>query len=311
MPSGARPADSKELVMIKLSPATRLASPVDTAAFGEYRIPDSPGPLLRFTGRITADGEFTARPFRYHLYGGWFCPWSQRVAITRALAGLEDIVGMSFVDGARDGRGWAFRERYGPDPVNGFTLLRQVYEATEEGFDGHVSVPALWDRATARLVSNDCAGIGVDLATRFQHLAAPLVDTYPERLRDRIEALDRWLGPAVNHGVGAAAAPGRPNHAREALLDAFEQLDGRLARDRFLLGDDLTEADIRLWVTLVRYDVGPNARRTINPGLHVYPHLWSYARELYRIPAFRDTTDFASFARPGAILPDWTAPSGR
>ncbi|MET8154105.1 glutathione S-transferase C-terminal domain-containing protein [Actinoplanes sp. NPDC049668] len=292
--------------MVKMSPATRLATPVDTAAYGEYRIPDTPGPLLRFTGRITETGDFTARPFRYHVYGGWFCPWSQRVAITRALSGLEDIVGMSFVDGARDGRGWAFRERYGPDPVNGFTLLREVYEATEEGFDGHICVPALWDRANARLVSNDCVGIGIDLATRFRHLTEPLVETYPERLRDRIEELDRWLGPAVNHGAGAAGSPGP---ARTALLEAFEQLDDRLSRSRYLLGDDLTEADIRLWVTLVRYDVGVNAERTINPGLHVYPHLWSYARALYRIPAFRDTTDFASFSRPGATRPNWNEPT--
>nr|BFE71778.1 hypothetical protein GCM10020092_050790 [Actinoplanes digitatis] len=240
------------------------------------------------------------------MYGGWFCPWSQRVAITRALAGLEDIVGMSYVDGARDGRGWAFRERYGPDPVNGFTLLREVYEATEEGFDGHVCVPALWDRANTRLVSNDCATIGIDLATRFRHLAEPVIETYPERLRDRIEELDRWLGPAVNHGAGAAGGPGP---ARTALLEAFEQLDDRLSRSRYLLGDDLTEADVRLWVTLVRYDVGVNAERAVNPGLHVYPHLWSYARALYRIPAFHDTTDFDSFSRPGAIRPDWDEPT--
>ncbi|MFI7599876.1 glutathione S-transferase C-terminal domain-containing protein [Actinoplanes sp. NPDC049681] len=294
--------------MVKLSAATRLAGPVDVATYGEYRIPDTPGPLLRFTGRITADGEFTARPFRYHVYGGWFCPWSHRVAITRALAGLEDIVTMSFVDGERDGRGWAFREQYGPDPVNGFTLLREVYEATEENFDGHVCVPALWDRATSRLVSNDSRGIGIDLATRFGHLATPVIHTYPQRLRDGIEQLDGWLGPAVNHGVGAA---GRPGPARDALLEAFEQLDGRLSRSRYLLGDEVTEADIRLWVTLVRYDVGPNAGRTINPGLHVYPHLWSYARDLYTIAAFRDTTDFAAFSRPGAVLPDWSAPADR
>lgn len=294
--------------MAKLSQATRLAGPVDIATYGEYRIPDTPGPLLRFTGRITAEGEFTARPFRYHVYGGWFCPWSHRVAITRALAGLEDIVTMSFVDGERDGRGWAFRDQYGPDPVNGFTLLREVYEATEEGFDGHVCVPALWDRATARLVSNDSRGIGIDLATRFGHLAAPVIRTYPEHLREDIEQLDGWLGPAVNHGVGAAV---RPGPARDALLEAFEQLDGRLSRSRYLLGDELTEADVRLWVTLVRYDVGPNAGRTVNPGLHVYPHLWSYARDLYTIPAFRDTTDFATFSRPGALLPDWSAPADR
>jgi putative glutathione S-transferase len=298
--------------------AGRFATPVDVATYGEYRIhrsPDDPRPLLRFNARIAADGyagQFTAKPDRYHLYGGRFCPWSQRVAITRSLAGLSGVVSLSYVDGKRDGRGWAFRERNGPDPVNGFTLLREAYEATEEGFDGHVSVPALWDRASAQLVSNDCHTIGVDFATKFGRVARPVLDTYPEEHRDEIEELDRWIGPAVNHGVGAAARPGMDGErARAALLDAFARLDDRLARSRYLVGDSLTEADIRLWVTLVRYDVGANAHRTINPGLHVYAHLWAYARDLYRMPAFRQTTDFASFSAPGALAPDWHAPSDR
>jgi putative glutathione S-transferase len=298
--------------MSRLLPVIRLASPVDIAAYGEYRVrrdPADPRPLLRFTARISDDGyagEFTARPYRYHIYGGWFCPWSQRVAITRILAGLSDVVTMSYVDNGRDGRGWAFRERHGPDPVNGFTLLRQAYEATEDGFDGHISVPALWDRATAQLASNDYCGIGIDLATKFRHVAQPLVDTYPAAHRAEIEELDRWLGPAVNHGVTHAARPGSVGaRARSALLDAFAQLDAHLAGRRYLVGESLTEADIRLWVTLVRYDVGPNSRRTINPGLHAYPNLWAYARDLYRIPAFRHTTDFSSFTEPGAHMSDW------
>jgi putative glutathione S-transferase len=298
--------------MVKISSKTRLAGPTDVEAYGEYTIrqdPDDPRPLLRFTGRITGDGPFTARPSRYHVYGGWFCPWSQRVAITRELAGVRDLVTMSYVDGSRDSRGWAFRETYGPDPVNGFAFLREAYEATEEGFDGHVSVPTLWDRFSSRVVSNDCAGIGIDLATSYRHLAEPVTETYPVGLRDQIEELDRWLGPAVNHGVGAAAH-GDPS-ARAALLEAFELLDARLADSRYLLGDALTEADVRLWVTLVRYDAGANAGRTINPGLHVYPYLWAYARDLYTIPAFRDTTDFSSFTRPGARPSDWTAPTRR
>jgi putative glutathione S-transferase len=284
---------------LHLSDKTRLAGPVDVATYGEYRT----RPAVTFTGRITEDGAFTPRPFRYHLYGGWFCPWSHRVAITRELAGLHEVVTMSYVDGERDGRGWAFRERYGPDPVNGFRLLREAYEATDEGYAGHVAVPTLWDRFGSRVVSNDTTAIGIDLATRFRHLADSPVDTYPTALRDRIDAFDRWLRPAVNEGVSRAA---RGDHtARQTLLEAFEQLDARLSADDYLIGGVLTEADVRLWVTLVRYDAGPNARRIINPGLHVYPHLWRYARRLLGIPAFRDTTDFTAFTTPGAALPDW------
>ena len=286
--------------MLHLSAKTHLATPVDIERHGEYRI----APEVAFFGRITEDGPFTARPFRYHVYGGWFCPWSHQVAITRELAGLHDLVTMSYVDNERDGRGWAFRETHGPDPVNGFTLLRQAYEATVEGFSGHIAVPTLWDRFTAQVVSNEARGIGVDLATGFRHLAHDPVDTYPAGLRDGIDELDRWLRPAVNEGVAAAARGSQA--ARATLLDAFELLDARLAHSPFLIGDTLTEADIRLWVTLVRYDVGPNARRTINAGLHVYPHLWRYARTLYQIPAFHQTTDFAAFTRPRTEVPDWS-----
>ncbi|BCJ68622.1 glutathione S-transferase C-terminal domain-containing protein [Polymorphospora rubra] len=295
-----------------------LASPADTRRFGEYRItrrPDDPRPLYRFADRIVEDGaagDLTARAGRYHLYAGRFCPWSQRLEITRALANLTEVVTLSYVDNERDGRGWAFRERFGPDPVNGFSLLRQAYEATEEGFDGHVSVPTLWDRASARVASNDFKTIGIDLATRFRRVAEPVTDTYPEAHRAEIEELDAWLGPVVNHGVGVAARPGPEGvKARAALLDAFAALDSRLATRRYLVGPTVTEADIRLWVTLVRFDVGPNARRSINSGLHVYPHLWAYARDLYTLPAFRDSTDFDSFAAPGAELPDWHEPAHR
>lgn len=279
---------------IDLTGTTRLADPADVAKYGAHRRRTD----VSLTGRITGEAA------RYHLYGGWFCPWSQRVAITRELAGLRDVVTMSYVDDERDARGWAFRERYGPDPVNGFTLLSQAYEATDPAFRGYSAVPTLWDRRTSTVVSNDETGIGIDLATRFGHLATgPVTETYPPELRAKIDAMDRWLRPAVNEGISAAAAG--PGPARDLLLDAFELLDGRLAHTDYLVGEALTEADIRLWVTLIRYDAAPNARRTINPGLHVYPHLWRYTRALYEIPAFRDTTNFASFTVPGTPTPGW------
>ena len=198
---------------------------------------------------------------------------------------------MSYVDGRRDARGWAFRASNGPDPVNGFTLLREAYDATEPGFDGHVSVPTLWDRTTGTVASNQFATIGIDLATQFRAFATPSIDTYPAELAADIEALDRWIGPAVNQGVNAAAADTPAGRAaRTALLDAFAELERRLSNDRFLLGERVTEADIRLFVTLVRYDAGANADRTISPGLDTFPNLWAYARDLYAIPAFRSTT---------------------
>ena len=234
-----------------------------------------------------------------------------RVTIQLALNGLEDVVTVSYVDDRRDGRGWGFRAGRGTDPVNGFTLLRDAYEATEPGFDGHVSVPTLWDRERGVVVSNEYTGIGIDLATQFGP-SSNGTDSYPIDLRPEIDELDRWLGPAVNKGAHAAAGTGPDaGAARATLLDAFVELDIRLADRRYLLGPAITEADVRLWVTLVRYDAAPNARRTISGGLHEHPHLWAYARDLYQHPAFRNTTDFASFTAPGATLPDWDAPHDR
>ena len=290
-----------------------FASPTDTSIHGEYRIQRIPGderPLYRFEGRISTDGStpFAAESGRYHIYSGWFCPWAQRVTIAHALAGLRDVISVSYVDGTRDARGWAFRATHGADPVNGFTLLRDAYEATEPGFDGHVSVPTLWDRVTGTVASNQYKTIGIDLATQFGALSIPVIETYPADLADDIEALDRWIGPAVNQGVnGAAGTRPAAAAARTTLLDAFAELDQRLGSSRFLLGGRVTEADIRLFVTLVRFDQTVNADRAINAGLHTYENLWAYARDLYSIRAFRDTTDFSSFSSLAA----WNNPSHR
>ena len=290
----------------------RYASAVDMQTYGPYRInrdPSDPRPLYRFTGRLTADGSsgWRAEPGRYHLYSGWFCPWAQRTLIQRALNGLEDVVSVSYVDNARDARGWGFRETYGPDPVNGFTLLRDAYELTEPGFDGHVSVPTLWDRETGRIVSNDFIGIGIDLATQFGEWSNG-AETYPEELRADIEELDAWLKPAVNHGVHLAVGSGDDALAARAKVDeAFTALDGRLTSRRYLLGSRLTEADVRLWVSLVRYDASKAGLLAGLRPLTAYASLWGYARDLYQQPAFRDTTDFTTFTVPGVTLSDWNA----
>jgi glutathionyl-hydroquinone reductase len=285
------------------------ASDVDVEKYGEYRIIRDDRPLYRFANRITSDGSsgFPAEPGRYHVYAGWFCPWSQRVTIEIELNGLRDAISVSYVDGERDGRGWAFRERNGPDPVNGFTLLREAYEVTEPGFDGHISVPTLWDRVTGRVVSNDFVGIGIDVATQFRPWSNG-VDTYPKALQNEIETLDGWIGPNINQAVGRAA--GDPA-ARAALLDVLSDLDQQLGSSRYLLGDFVTEADVRLWVTLVRYDAQSNVGGQIGPPLTDYANLWAYARNLYQLPAFSVTTDFSTFSRPDITLPNWGERSDR
>lgn len=294
-----------------MTTTTHFASQVDTETYGEYSIvrhPDDNRPLYRFTDRLGPGAEAG----RYHLYSGWFCPWAHRSTLVVALAGIESAVSVSYVDGGRDARGWGFREQTGPDPVNGFSFLRQAYEATEPGFDGHVSVPTLWDRQENRIHSNDYSTLDSDLATAFSAHSSTGLDLYPLDRRDEIERLDRWISPTVNHGVQRAARPGAEgDHARNDLASTFAELDASLRLSRYLLGDRLTLADVRLWVTLVRYDVGANAEGRAGKRLEEYPALWDYARDLFQHRAFRATTRLGSFTRSGATPPRWEAPVDR
>jgi glutathionyl-hydroquinone reductase len=317
------------------------ASPVDFDTFGDYGgrgkggpAPEFVRPPYPFRGRITADGSsgFPAEPGRYHLYVSWACPWAQRSAIVRKLLGLEAVISLSAVDPIRDGRGWAFRQGpgYSLDPVNGFSLLRQAYDATEPGYDGHISVPVLWDRQAGRIVSNHFPDITIDLETQFGRWADPAVDLYPERLRPEIDAINQVVYENVNNGVyrsGFARSQQAYHQAVTAVFATLDQLAERLAGQRYLVGAGLTEADVRLWVTLARFDAvyyshfKTNIRRITD-----YPSLWGYARDLYARPAFRETTNFDHIKRhyyithphlnPSRIVPDgpeldWSASSGR
>lgn len=289
--------------------STPFATPADTAVHGEYAInrsPDDPRPVYRFAGRLGTPWH-PAEPGRYHLYSGAFCPWAQRSVLVIELAGITDAVSVSYVDNARDGRGWAFREEHGPDPVNGFTLLRDAYEATEAGFDGHISVPTLWDRVTGQVVSNDFGLLDIDLASTFELSG---IELYPAQLRQEIDDLDGWIRPQVNQGAHAALGNGVDAHeAATRLREAFDRLDARLGRSRFLLGDQVTLADVRLWVTLVRYDAG--AARSGAPRLAEHPALWAYARDLYALPAFTRTTDFSSFGGAPELRAQWAVHDDR
>lgn len=287
-----------------------------------------------FRGRITADGSsgYPAVAGRYHLYISWACPWAQRTAIVRSLLGLQDVISLSAVDPIRDGRGWAFRagDGHGLDPVNGFAFLSEAYEASEPGYDGHVSVPVLWDKQTGAIVSNNFPDITIDLDTQFGAFADPSVRLYPEELRPEIDALNELIYASVNNGVyrcGFARSQQAYTEAVTELFRVLDELELRLSGQRYLIGPALTEADVRLWVTLARFDVvyyshfKASVRRLAD-----YPNLWAYARDLYSIPAFRSTTNFDHIKRhyyvtqgninPTRIVPvgpylDWDEPHGR
>jgi putative glutathione S-transferase len=284
-----------------------VASPVDFETYGDYAPPagayrregNLTSLIYPIDGRISDDGstEFGAETNRYHLYFSLYCPWAQRPLIALKLRGLENVVSWSAVDPVRDGRGWAFREGdgHGPDPVNGFTLLRDAYLATDPTFDGHVSVPALWDRATHRLVSNHYATMTVDLETCFTEWADPSVELYPEGHRAAIDAVNdeivRELGGGTYAALGARSQA-EYDAVSTRVFDALDRFEDRLASRRFLVAHHITDSDLLLYVNLVRFDVvaGPlgrlNLRRLVD-----YPNLWGYARDLYQRPAFRETTN--------------------
>jgi len=319
-----------------------VASPVDFETYGDYAPPAAAyrregnltSLIYPIDGRISDDGstEFGAETGRYHLYYSLYCPWAQRPLIALKLRGLDNVVSSSAVDPVRDGRGWAFREGdgHGPDPVNGFTLLRDAYLATDPTFDGHVSVPALWDRATHRLVSNHYATMTVDLETCFTEWADPSVELYPEGHRAAIDAVNDEI--VRDLGGGTYAALGARSQAEydavsTRVFGALDRFEDRLSTRRFLVAHHITDSDLLLYVNLVRFDVvaGPlgrlNLRRLVD-----YPNLWGYARDLYQRPAFRETTNLdhiktgtfrtGAGARTSRIVPagpssDWDAPHDR
>lgn len=248
------------------------ASPVDFDTYGDYgsykkgeeKPPDefvrAPYP---FRGRISADGSsgYPAQAGRYHLYISWACPWAQRTAIVRRLLGLEDVISMTVVDPIRDGRGWAFRNGPGHslDELNGFSFLREAYDATEPGYPGHISVPVLWDKSTHKIVSNNFPDITIDLDTQFGRWANPDVRLYPEEegLRAEIDEVNELVYSTVNNGVyrcGFAPSQQAYHAAVTDLFGTLDLLEARLADRRYLTGPRVTEADVRLWVTLARFD---------------------------------------------------------
>jgi putative glutathione S-transferase len=289
----------------------------------------------RFTDRITADGSsgWRAGPGRYRLVVSLACPWAHRSVIVRRLLGLEDAISLAVVDPIRDEKGWRFTlDEGGRDPVLGLEYLSQAYLATDPEFTGRVTVPSIVDVESGRVVTNDYPRITLDLSTEwreFHRTDAP--DLYPEALRAEIDEVIEPIFRNVNNGVyrtGFASTQEAYDEAFDALFAELDRLSARLADRRYLLGDRLTEADVRLFTTLVRFDAVYHGHFKCNRNkLTEMPVLWAYARDLFQTPGFGDTVDFDHIKRhyygtheminPTRIVPrgpdlsGWSEPHGR
>jgi putative glutathione S-transferase len=284
-------------------------------------LPAITGGLIRrqgtFAGRITRDGSsgFAAEPGRYQLYASLACPWSQRALIACRLLGLDRVIGLTLTDPVADERGWRFSDETG-DPLTGARLLSDLYRATDPNYPGPYSVPLIWDMHGRRIVSNDVAQITVMFETEFRPFHRPgAPDLYPASRRRDIESLATLIFHTVNTGVykaGLAATQASYEQAVEAVFTTLDALDERLARRRFLLGDLLTEADVRLYPTLARFDTVYYQKFNCNlRRLSDYPHLWAYTRDLYTHPGFGETTDLGQIKRHYYQSAEWGGTSSR
>ncbi|MFZ3573523.1 glutathione S-transferase family protein [Streptomyces sp. BH097] len=288
-----------------------------------------------FTDRITADGRdgWPVEAGRYRLVVSKACPWASRALVVRRLLGLEDALSLAVADPIQDDRSWRFTlDPDDRDPVLGIRYLSEAYDARETGYPGGVSVPAIVDVPSGKLVTNDYQQLTLDLETEWTALhrdGAP--DLYPEPLRDEIDEVMDGIYRDVNNGVYRAGFASEQDTYEEAYRDVFARLDTvseRLAGQRYLVGDTITEADVRLFTTLVRFDAVYHGHFKCNRNkLAEDPALWAYARDLYQTPGFGDTVDFDHIKRhyyrvhtginPTRIVPlgpdlsGWQSPHGR
>lgn len=266
------------------------------AAFRNWVTVDgAPGP--------TGMGGFRAEPGRYHLYVSLACPWAHRTLILRALKGLEQSVSVSVVNWLMLENGWTFDPAPGvvPDAVNHARFMHEIYTAADPAYSGRVTVPVLWDKARGTIVSNESSEIIRMFNAAFDAVGALAGDYYPEALRERIDALNARIYDTVNNGVykaGFATSQAAYEEAVAPLFASLDWLEGLLGEGRYLTGDRLTEADIRLFTTLIRFDavyVGHfkcNIRRIAD-----YPNLSGFVRDLYQTPGIAATVDMGHIKR--------------
>ena len=287
-------------------------------------------PATRFHHFITADGtagSFPAEAGRYHLYVSLACPWAHRTLIFRKLKGLEHVISVSYTEPLYGKMGWEFAT---PDSVNGKSALAEIYLIADRHYTGRVSVPVLWDKTRRTIVNNESSEIIRMLNSAFDAFTAVRADYYPAALRAEIDRINELIYPNVNNGVyraGFATSQEAYEEAARAIFATLDQLEERLARQRYLAGSQITEADWRFFTTLIRFDTvyyshfKCNLRRIAD-----YPNLWNYLRDLYQVPGIAETVSIDQIKRhyygsqrqvnPTGIVPigpliDFTMPHDR
>ena len=287
-----------------------------------------------FRGWVRADGSTNHRPEsgRYHLYVSLACPWAHRTLIFRKLKQLEGAISINIVDPYMREQGWVFGDTPGatPDELFGSQYLYEIYQRANPDYTGRVTVPVLWDKKLGTIVSNESSEIIRMFNSEFDAIGGASLDFYPVELRDEIDAMNEFVYPRINNGVyrcGFATTQDAYDEAFCDLFSALDTLEDRLSKQRYLVGDRTTEADWRLFTTLVRFDpvyVGHfkcNLRRIAD-----YPNLSGYLRELYQLPGIADTVNMMhikhhyygshSTINPTGVVPvgpeiDFDRPHGR
>jgi glutathionyl-hydroquinone reductase len=269
--------------------------PQETGRSGEFQRADS-----RFRDRISADGSsgFQAEAGRYHLHVAHGCPWAHRTLIFRALKKLENAITVAYAVPGLKEQGWTFENNPAfpdctPDTINGFQYLHQAYTASDPHYTGKVTVPTLWDKKTKRIVNNESSEIIRMLNSEFKGIAGADTDFYPAPLRAEIDRINELVYANVNNGVyrcGFARSQAAYEAAYDALFATLDELEARLGRQRYLAGPQITEADWRLFPTLVRFDVAYFSLFKCNKQrIADCPNLLNYMRELYQVPGIAAT----------------------
>jgi putative glutathione S-transferase len=266
----------------------------------------------------TGDAGFAAEPGRYHLYVTHNCPWAYRTTMFRKLKGLEDVISIAVGGSTDKDEGWTFTDEPGavPDDVNGVFRLHEVYTKANPGYTGRVTVPTLWDKKNQTIVNNESSEIIRMFNSAFERAGAnaETPDFYSEELRGEIDAINEMVYTNVNNGVyrcGFATSQGAYEEAFDRLFDSLDELEERLARQRYLVGGRMTEADWRLFSTLLRFDIVYYGNFKCNKKhVYEYPNLWNFTCELYQYPGIAEVTNLDHIKRGYYGLMERTNPSG-